>query len=266
MEKHQSVRVRILVKAFPQPSRKHEETVCCAGITEDGGRLLRLYPIRFRRLPKASQFARYDLVEMTVTKAPDPRPESYRVDEGSIRVVESGDRLSPEAKVRLWQRFIAPSLEQLLDDNRATNRSLGIVRPDPETVRFVVRPALEVDKADIEIAEQVLQAEQSSLFEEPLQPLEKPEFAFTYRYKSAGRPHEHVIHDWEVQAAYRAYQRRYGVSAMDQLKAEYGQKIPAHNLHFIMGTMAAHPRTFIVIGLLRSPLDPAELGRQGSLL
>lgn len=29
-----------------------------------------------------------------------------------------------------------------------------------------------------------------------------------------------------------------------------------------MGTMLAHPRTFIVIGLLRSGLDPAELARQ----
>ena len=110
------------------------------------------------------------------------------------------------------------------------------------------------------------QAEQSSLFEQPLQPLPKPDFAFTYRYKSGGRPHTHVIHDWEVQAAYRTYQRRYGADAMDRLKEAYGQTIPAQNLHFIMGTMAAHPRTFIVIGLLRSPLDPAELGRQGSLV
>ncbi len=36
-EKHQKRRIRILVKAFPQPSTKHEETVCCAGVTEDAG-------------------------------------------------------------------------------------------------------------------------------------------------------------------------------------------------------------------------------------
>ena len=45
--KHQKRRVHILVKAFPQPSTKHEETVCCAGVTEDGRKLLRLYPIRY---------------------------------------------------------------------------------------------------------------------------------------------------------------------------------------------------------------------------
>jgi hypothetical protein len=45
----------------------------------------------------------------------------------------------------------------------------------------------------------------------------------------------------------------------------YQDNIPTRNLHFIMGTMAAHPRTFIVIGLLRSGVDPEELGRQGEL-
>lgn len=44
-----------------------------------------------------------------------------------------------------------------------------------------------------------------------------------------------------------------------------GETIPARNLHLIMGTMLAHPRTFIIIGLLRSGLDPAELARQASL-
>ncbi len=34
--KHQKRRVHILVKAFPQPSAKHEETVCCAGVAEEG--------------------------------------------------------------------------------------------------------------------------------------------------------------------------------------------------------------------------------------
>jgi hypothetical protein len=126
LNKHQTLRVRILVKAFPQPSKAHEETVCCAGITDDGKQLLRLFPIRFRRLPKEHQFDRFDLVEMIVTKASDPRPESFRVDEASIRLVER-DNLTNENKVRLWQPFIAPSLTQLHEDNRSTNRSYSDV-------------------------------------------------------------------------------------------------------------------------------------------
>jgi len=68
-----------------------------------------------------------------------------------------------------------------------------------------------------------------------------------------------------VQEAYRQYKRRYGADALDHLSRMYGETIPASNRHFIMGTMAAHPRTFIVIGLLRSALDPQELAKQGSL-
>jgi hypothetical protein len=263
--KHRALRVRILVKAFPQPSKAHEETVCCAGITEDGAELLRLFPIRFRRLPREHQFDRYDLVELTATKASDPRPESYRVDESSIRLV-SADPLGHEAKVRLWQQFIAPSVRQLLADNRATSRSLGIVRPDAGSLKFLVKPAGDAVTEDRDMAERVRLVHQSSLLEEPLTPLERPEFAFGYRYTSAGHKHEHIIHDWEVQEAYRQYKLRYGDDAIVHLTRMYGETIPARNLHFIMGTMAAHQRTFILIGLLRSGLDPTELAKQGQLL
>lgn len=165
--KHQRIRVRILVKAFPQHSQKYEETVCCAGITEDGRQMLRLFPIRFRRLPREHQFDRFDLVEMTATKASDIRPESFRVDEGSIRLIERGNKLSDAAKVRLWQPFIAPSLTQLHAENRASKRSLGIVRPDPGSLKFLVKPAKDADAEDRQIADQVLQVQQSSFLEGP---------------------------------------------------------------------------------------------------
>jgi hypothetical protein len=265
LSKNRALRVRILVKAFPQPSKTHEETVCCAGITDDGRELLRLFPIRFRRLPTEQRFDRYDLVEITATKASDPRPESYRVDEGSIHVLDRGSALSPKAKVQLWQPFIAPSLTALHQGNRTTQRSLGIIRPDPGSLKFIIRAAKDVDAEDRQIADQVLHAQQSSFLEAPLTPLEKPEYAFVYRYRSDGQKHEHMIHDWEVQEASRQYKRRYGERALEHLKRVYGETIPADNLHFIMGTMAAHPRTFIVIGLLRSGLDPQEIGKQGKL-
>ena len=61
-----------------------------------------------------------------------------------------------------------------------------------------------------------------------------------------------MIHDWEVQEAHRQYKRRYGEAALEHLKRMYGETIPADNLHFIMGTMAAHPRTF---GLDLPPME-----------
>lgn len=265
MAQHVRLRVRILVKAFPQQSKKHEETVCCAGITEDGQQMLRLFPIRFRRLPKDKQFERFDLVEALATKASDPRPESYRVDEASISLIEKANTLSEEAKVRLWQPFIASSLKTLHEENRHRNRSLGIVRPDPGSLKFFCKPAKDADTEDREVADAVQEAQQSSLLEDPLKPLEKPEYAFGYRFLSAGHTHTHIVHDWEVQTAFRNYKHRYGTQALDRLKQEYAENIPERNLHFLMGTIAAHPRNFIIIGLLRSSFDPQELARQQAL-
>jgi len=258
--KHQRTRVRILVKAFPQHSQKYEETVCCAGVT-DAGQLIRLFPITYRRLSAENRFDRFDLIEATLTKSTsDPRPESFRVDHDSIRVIERGKSLSDESKVMLWKPHIAASLDALKNENKTTERSLGIIQPDAGSLKFFRRAAEAAEKEEAK-------GMQASLFEQPLKPLDPPEFVFGYKYTSGGTPHTHTIQDWEVQAAYIAYQRRYGTrdEALKMLEQEYGTRIPTRHPHFIMGTMKLHPRNFILIGLLRTGLDPDELDKQGSL-
>lgn len=256
--------MRVLVKAYPQPSQKYEETVCVAAVTEDGGQMLRLYPIRYRHLPKERQFKRFDLVELDMELSRDDhRPESRHVDEDSIRLAGLGKELSDAAKVQLWKPFIAPSLKALHVENKATGRSFGIVRPDPGSLKFFIESEGQAGDTDRALNQAAFQ--QVSLFEAPLAKLPPTEHAFGYRFTSDGHPHRHYIHDWEVQAAYLAYRRRYGDKALEMMLQEYGENIPRHNPHFIMGTMKAHPQTFIIIGILRSPIDPAELDKQGGL-
>jgi hypothetical protein len=257
--KHHTLRVRILVKAFPQHSERYEETVCCAGVTDDH-RLIRLYPITYRRLAKENQFNRYDLIEALATKASnDPRPESYRVDHDSIRVLERA-KLTDESKVRLWQPHIVDSLADLQQQHKSSGRSLGIIRPDPDNLRFSWKAADAEEQDDT-------RSVQASLFEAPLRPLKPTDLAFFYRYTSGGTEHTQSIQDWEVQTTYFNYQREYGSreKALEMMAQEYGHSIPSRNLHFIMGNMAKRPWQFIVIGLLRSGLDPEELAKQGTL-
>ena len=261
-DKHTRVNVRILVKAFPQHSDKYEETVCCAGIREDKRELIRLFPITYRRLPPEHQFDRYDRIDVTLTKASsDPRPESFRLDQSTLRVVEQGRKLSPEARVRLWSPYVVSSLKELESENRGdAKRSLGIVRPDAGSLKFFYRAAEPEEAFD----SRPLQA---LMFDAPLKTLAPPEFVFGYRYTSQGNKHEHTIQDWEVQAAYLNYQRQYGnkKEALAKLAEEYGGNIPHDNPHFIMGTMKRRPHVFLLIGILRSQLDPAELARQTQL-
>ena len=262
--KRQRVRARILVKAYPQPSQTYEETVCVAAVSEDGRDMLRLYPVRYRHLPKERQFDRFDLIEMDVERPRDDhRPESRRVDEDSIRIVGHGRDVSDTAKVHLWKPFIASSLKALHAENKATGRSFGIVRPDPGSMKFFVKPIAQTNEQEQALSASLFQ--QNALFEDPLKPLQKAECAFGYRFTSNGHEHTHLIHDWEVQAAFFAYRRRYGDQALEMLQQEYGERIPTRHPHFIMGTMKAHPQTFIIIGVLRSGVDPADLDKQGGL-
>lgn len=57
-------KVLITVKAYPNPSTKYGETVCCAGIDIDTGKWIRLYPIPFRDLDSAKQFSKYTIIEI----------------------------------------------------------------------------------------------------------------------------------------------------------------------------------------------------------
>lgn len=60
--------------------------------------------------------------------------------------------------------------------------------------------------------------------------------------------------------------RRGNAAVSPVITATRGNSIPARHSHLIMGTMKMHPRTFILIGRLRTGVDPGELAKQGSLL
>ncbi|MBZ0250896.1 MAG: hypothetical protein K8F93_14675 [Burkholderiales bacterium] len=256
-------RVFVLVKAYPQPSNTYEETVCCAGITE-AGEFIRLYPIRFRRLPASAHFDRFDLIEVQGERPRDDhRPESFHVDEDSIRIVSRSAELSAESKTALWLPHVAASLGALRQANADSRVSLGIVKPDAGSVRFSWVPHDKLDKADADISRSLVK--QTSLIESPLKPLAPPEYSFLYTYESAGKRSRGQIHDWEVQAAYLNYRRKYGARALEMLRRAYQVDIPAKNLHLFLGTMKAHPTQFIIVGVLRTSADPDAIRAQHSL-
>ena len=256
MATYQKRRVCVLVKAYPQPSKQYEETVCVAAVTEDH-RLIRLYPIRFRHLDEARRFDRFDWIQVEMVKATDdPRPESHKVKEDSITILKRGKDIKPEERARLWLPCVVPSLTALHDAQKITGKSLGIMRPDEGSVRFRYQP---IDKAEQEERESILDLHraQQSLLENPLVRLPSPEYAFRYQFTSDGHQHSMQLHDWEVEATYHAYKRRYGspANALEKMTEYYEQFAPARNLHLIMGNMHRRPWIFIIIGVLRTTAD-----------
>lgn len=255
LEKPIKERLWILVKAYPQPSQKYQETVCCAGITEDG-RLLRLYPIRYRHLNIDQQFDRFDYVEMAIWKSPsdrDKRPESFKVDESSITILKKNKSATQESKYQLWSPFVYPSLESLKEEQLKTMKSLGIVKPDNNSLKFLAKPI----KKESEETQELVQSSyaQNSLFDECLSSLSPPEYVFYFKFLSDGKQHEMQIHDWEVQATYINYKKRYNgeTGALEMMKKFYSQDLLNTNPHFIMGNMMRSPKQFMIIGVLRAP-------------
>ena len=60
---YEKTKVLILVMTYPNPSNSHMETICTAGMTEDG-EWVRLYPIDYRYLDPNKQFHKYQWIEI----------------------------------------------------------------------------------------------------------------------------------------------------------------------------------------------------------
>jgi hypothetical protein len=256
-------RALVLVKAFPQPSQTYEETVCCAGLTPDGG-FVRLFPIRFRHLPKPRQFTRWDVIEYEADRPRnDSRPESRHVNEDTIRIVQGAAQMTEHQRVQLWAPHVSASMAALKEENIATERSLGIIKPDPGSLRFRAK-RLAADEGAARGAE----FKQVSLITgHDFLPELVVDYEFSYRFTCAGATHNMIIHDWEVQAAYFNWKHWYGqADLLERVRQKYERDLPTQNLHFVMGTMAGHRRTFIIIGLLRSSISPELAAAQASLI
>ncbi len=267
MAEYQKRRVCVLVKAYPQRSQKYEETVCVAAVAEDG-RLLRLYPVRFRHFEESKRFTRFDWLELDLYRqSDDTRPESFRMKEDSLRIVKRKTQMTSEECAELWKPRVSPSLTNLEEQQKAAGTSLGIIRPDPDSIRFRFSPIDKLRPEDQAEIQQVYQ-EQQSLLEEPLQKLPAREYMFRYDFKSGGRNHSMQIHDWEVQTTYEKYQKRYGSKekALEMMKDFYERRAPAMNLHLIMGTMHRSPWQFIIIGILRTKADLDMVDAQQQLI
>lgn len=67
--------ILILVKTYPEFSRKYTETVCTAGILAESKELVRLYPVRYRYLTGKYKFSKYQWIKAQINKNDlDSRP------------------------------------------------------------------------------------------------------------------------------------------------------------------------------------------------
>ncbi len=259
----QPSRFLMLVKTYPIPSHKYEETVCCAGIDAETRGWIRMYPVNFRSLAEYARFKKWQFIEATwVPAIGDNRPESRKVHEDSIR---AGDFLKSGRGWRERMMWLNPlidtSLESLKTEHLRTGKSLGAIRPKL-IKRLIIRDAKGWDeRATGELVQLSLQwTEQPT----PRGDLEQLPYDFLYQFEcddpSCPGNHEMEIFDWELGQAFRNFRRRYGARGWEaKLRQKYERELPSRDLVLLLGT---HHRwkSWLIVGVVAAP--KAQVGER----
>jgi hypothetical protein len=243
--------VLIAVKAYPNPSKKYGETVCCAGIDLQTGSWIRLYPIPFRDLDSSQKFKKYTIIKVRCWKArDDTRAESYKVDSDSIEVVrwlDSGRKWHERAKI------VLPTLRpSFCDISRSADHgpSLGMFRP--REVDFSWKRSSCASEAEREAC-----YAQLSFFDKQKNAIEAIPFDFYYQFKCAGvegcAGHKLSIIDWEIGEAYRDWRRKYGSERLllEKIAEKWLSQMCAekNDVCFYVGNMHRFRDHFMVLGV-----------------
>jgi hypothetical protein len=253
------LRLLVTIKTYPQPSIKHQETVCTAGITDDG-RWVRLYPVRFRYWDEKQQYRLYDWIDVLARKRPankDKRKESYEP-AGEIAIVA---HVGTEGNWVDRKRLILPharaSVEELLTRYSTDGESLGIIKPAQVTdVR------VEPEAADWSPRQRAALTQQMLFGRQP-RPLVKMPFRFSYCFRcSDGRcaGHKMQISDWGLCTLFLRVRRSDGEAAAIEKTQQKCWELVAEDkdAYLYLGTVYPKP-SFIVVGMFYP-----KKGRSGS--
>ena len=251
-------KVFMLIKTYPNLSKKYGELVCVAGICQ--GQLIRIYPIKFRNLEEHRRFKKYQWISVTLRKRPrskDFRLESYSP-EGDITPLE---RIDKSTYSDFWQRRMKiigevpmyGNLQVLIDESkREPFPSLAILKPT-KILDFVI----EETKRDWSGAQKAYFM-QTDLFEE-IEPLTLKKLPYKYSYRfltEDGKERTLMIEDWEIGVLFwNCLKSSNGdeTIANGKVREKYIDIAKSPNVFFFIGTSLAHhkksPNPFIIIGV-----------------
>ena len=234
-------RVIILVKAAPHPSRRYQETVCCAGVTPEG-EWRRLYPVRFRHL-KDAKFSRWDLLEYKWQRPKDdPRRESRRVEEQSLEII---GKLAKDHQAA----FLDPLLRASYVDAAQRGETLTLVRPRNITFRWRRKSDVEISGEKVAFA---TASAQGSLLDEPLKAFDPCPYYLRMGFNDAAGSHGMMCGDWETSATFFKWRRSYGeAETLRRLRETYENTYAEKGVALAMGTVAKRPKQWLLLGIIR---------------
>ncbi|MCU0317235.1 MAG: hypothetical protein MUC92_11650 [Fimbriimonadaceae bacterium] len=266
-------RVLITVKTYPTLSRKYGETVCTAGIREDGT-WVRMYPVPFRRLEEAQQYSKYDWVECDLVRnISDPRPETFRPTDAA-QLVPVG-RIGTDHQWRERRNLVLKTakvygrLDDLIAEAKSNTTSLAVFKPSRVLDFSWEHEEREWDAKKLE--EMRALYSQLDLFEDnewrnTFQVIPKLPFSFSYKFEdSTGRQSELQLLDWEAGALFWNCLRSANgdeQAALKKVRQKYFDEFLTKDLHFYLGTTQQFhfvaPNPWVIIGVLPIPHETQD--------
>ena len=245
-------RILVTVKAYPNPSKKYGETVCCAGVDLDNSQLIRLYPIPFRDLDGAKQFKKYSIIEVNCHRSRnDSRPESFKIDSDSISIQGrlDTDKGSWRRRKETLSQVPVKSMCQVYKDAETDNLSLGLIKPSNISFEYSKRSPSEIE------TQQSCET-QLTFFNKKKDNLEKIPYKFYYLFNCANEVncpgHKLAIVDWEIVQAYRQWRLDYPDQNVLMEKIEQKwldiSNTQKKDVYFFVGNMKRLKHVFMVLG------------------
>ena len=207
------------------------------------------------RLDYDKRFLKYQRIEGDVIKSrSDPRPESYKLNVDSIKIV---DHLSTIDSWRARKEIVRPLIKQSMCQirrKRDANGSptLGLFKPR-KIEEFIIEP----DSSGW-TQQQLANLDQTMLFQAtPTEKLEKIPYKFKYRFWCDDpdcKSHTMSCTDWELAQSYRSWRDEYDEEWETALRQKYEtEMINKLDTHYYVGTVHRHPTEWIIVGLFYPP-------------
>ena len=267
------MKILITVKTYPALSTKYGETVCTAGITEEG-KWIRIYPLPFRKLDYDKRFNKYDWVELELKRnTNDFRPESFR----PVNYEEIKDLGKIEADGDTWEerrkyvmKNVYTNLAKLIKEAKDKNicTSLAVFKPTKIHKFTYEKTDREWDSKKINFVES--EKRQLNLFEseneediENFEVVDKLPYKFKYEFEDdSGKIANLMIEDWETGMLYWNSLKSEScngdeMKACEKVKEKYFDNfVKTKDVYFYLGTTKQHhytaPNPFVIIGAFYS--------------
>ena len=271
-------RILITVKTYPTLSRKYGETVCTAGVREDGS-WVRIYPVPFRRLGEDQQYTKYDWLEARLVRnSTDPRPETYRPYDSTelekpVGHVGCDDQWRVRRELLLKKARVYDRLDDLIAGAKANEISLAVFKPT--RITGFVWESEEREWNPEKVREMRDATKQHDLFadntwRETFKVIAKLPYSFSYKFEDAtGKKSELQVLDWEAGALYWNCLRSTNgdePEALAKVRQKYFDEFTKKDLHFFLGTTQQFhfvaPNPWVIIGVLPIP-HQTQLGLFG---